>query len=235
MQTSSVLIIVPAYNESATLANTIRHLQEITKDKMDILIVNDGSKDNTGEIAESLGVSVVHMPYNMGIGSAMQTGYLYAAENHYDVAIQFDADGQHPAHQIEHLLSYIESGQADFVIGSRFREKTDYRGSVMRRIGIYYFSGLLRLLTGKQFTDPTSGFRAANTAVIQEFAKEYPYDYPEPEVLISLQRKGYRLMETSVNMRERQGGVSSIHAFKSFHYMVKVTLAILMHTFAKGE
>jgi glycosyltransferase involved in cell wall biosynthesis len=234
----NVLIIVPAYNEEDAIQGTLNILLiEKARRKnimLDICVVNDGSSDATASIVrERRGVLLLDLPINLGIGGAMQTGYKYAWENHYDVAVQFDADGQHNIDDLDVIIDPIIDGDLDMVVGSRFVKKTDYKGSISRRTGIYYFTMLLFFLTKQKFTDPTSGFRAIGRKVLKEFAHYYPKDYPEPEVLIYLQKRGYKIEEKSVNMRERQGGVSSITPFKSVYYMLKVTLSIFMQKIIK--
>ena len=168
------------------------------------------------------------LPINLGIGGAVQTGYKYAWENGYDMAVQVDGDGQHDPEFLELMAEYLESHQVDMVIGSRFIEKQGFQSSGMRRVGIRFFSGLIRLMTGKTITDPTSGLRMAGRNVIELFSKDYPRDYPEPESVVAILRKGLKVAEVPVIMREREGGVSSISMKKSVYYMVKVTLAILI-------
>jgi glycosyltransferase involved in cell wall biosynthesis len=235
---AKVLVIVPAYNEEdairGTLSNLLNERNQQSRYKLDICVVNDGSRDRTAEIVSELeGIILLDLPFNLGIGGAMQTGYKYAWEEGYDVALQFDADGQHNIDDLSIVIDPILSGQLDMVVGSRFLLKTDYKGTLSRRIGIYYFTLLLKMLTNESFTDPTSGFRAIGKKALGEFASYYPKDYPEPEVLIFLQRKGYKIEERSVNMMERQGGVSSITPFKSIYYMFKVTLSIFMQKIIK--
>ena len=168
------------------------------------------------------------LPINLGIGGAVQTGYKYAWENGYDMAVQVDGDGQHDPEFLELMAEYLETHQVDMVIGSRFIEKQGFQSSGMRRGGIRFFSGLIRLMTGKTITDPTSGLRMAGRNVIELFSKDYPRDYPEPESVVAILRKGLKVAEVPVIMREREGGVSSISMKKSVYYMVKVTLAILI-------
>ena len=168
------------------------------------------------------------LPINLGIGGAVQTGYKYAWENGYDMAVQVDGDGQHDPEFLELMAEYLETHQVDMVIGSRFIEKQGFQSSGMRRVGIRFFSGLIRLMTGKTITDPTSGLRMAGRNVIELFSKDYPRDYPEPESVVAILRKGLKVAEVPVIMREREGGVSSISMKKSVYYMVKVTLAILI-------
>jgi glycosyltransferase involved in cell wall biosynthesis len=233
-----ILVIVPAYNEEEAMRGTLDNLvKEKYRKKeicLDICVVNDGSTDRTTEIvSEFKDVILLDLPFNLGIGGAMQTGYKYAWENQYDVALQFDADGQHNIDDLPIIINPILNGELDMVVGSRFLIKTDYKGAFLRRVGIYYFTILLYLLTKQKFTDPTSGFRAIGKNALKEFAEYYPKDYPEPEVLIYLQKKGYKIAEKSVHMLERQGGTSSITPFKSLYYMCKVTLSICMQKIIK--
>lgn len=236
-----ILIIVPAYNEEEVIQGTLKKLlrskQQNTDFTIDICVVNDGSSDHTAKLVTEMNqVILLNLPYNLGIGGAMQTGYKYAYENNYDIAVQFDADGQHNPEDLDTIIQPLlntPANHCDMIVGSRFVEKTDYKGAIARRIGIYYFSKLLYVLTKERYTDPTSGFRAINKRIIKEFAQHYPKDYPEPEVLIYLFRRGYQIEERSVNMTSRQGGVSSITPIKSIYYMLKVTLSILMQKLIK--
>ncbi|MED4653812.1 glycosyltransferase family 2 protein [Bacillus pseudomycoides] len=230
------LIIIPAYNEEEAIGDTLTRLLELKQHftQLDICVINDGSRDRTSEIVKEFPVNIVNLPYNLGIGSAVQTGYKYADINGYDIAIQFDADGQHNPEDLYKIIQPIAENKCDMVLGSRFTEKTAYKGSLSRRIGIFYFTALLKLLTRQTFMDPTSGYRAINRKVIEIFSYNYPKDYPEPEVLIHLKKKGLRVNEISVNMQERQGGQSSITPLKSAYYMIKVSLAILMQKIVKG-
>lgn len=224
-----VLVIIPAYNEEGSVRKVIeevrRHLPH-----GEILVVNDGSTDSTGDIAEKEGVFVLEHPYNMGIGATMQTGFLFASRNGYDLAIQVDGDGQHDPGYIKELISPILEGKVHLVIGSRYLEKKGFKSTFLRRVGIRFFSILFRILTGEKVTDPTSGFRALNQKVIHFFSKEYPPDYPEAESLVLLRKKGFTFKEIPVVMRERQGGVSSINLLRSVYYMVKVTLSMVIGT-----
>lgn len=221
------LIIIPAYNEEANIVKTV---ESIERDAVgfDYIVINDCSTDRTKEICEEHGFHYVDLPINLGIGGAVQTGYKYAWENGYDMAVQVDGDGQHDPEFLELMAEYLETHQVDMVIGSRFIEKQGFQSSGMRRVGIRFFSGLIRLMTGKTITDPTSGLRMAGRNVIELFSKDYPRDYPEPESVVAILRKGLKVTEVPVIMREREGGVSSISMKKSVYYMVKVTLAILI-------
>lgn len=223
--------MIPAFNEQDAIASTIRNLRDAIPD-IDILVINDGSTDETSLVARATqNAIVIDLPCNLGIGGAVQTGFMYAAQHGYDIAIQFDADGQHIAEEIGTLLEPIDLGHADVVIGSRFLETRSFRSSVIRRMGIFIFYVVNSVLIKQAITDNTSGFRAYNRRAISFLAKHYPMDYPEPEAVILLGRNGFRLKEVAVRMQERQGGVSSITAYRSIYYMVKVLLAILITYF----
>ena len=221
------LVIIPAYNESGNIVNTIRDIKE-NAPEFDYIVINDCSKDNTEEVCRQNGINYVSLPVNLGIGGAVQTGYLYAYKMGYDVAVQFDGDGQHSARYLEQMASMLENGEADMVIGSRFIAKEGFQSSFMRRMGIRYFTNLIRFLTGKKITDPTSGMRMINRKLISVFAFEYPKDYPEPESIVTILTDKYVAKEIPVLMNERTEGVSSISPKKSIYYMIKVTIAILI-------
>lgn len=228
------LIIIPAYNESECIEATVRDIMENAPD-FDYVIINDCSTDETKEICEENGFNIVNLPINLGIGGAVQTGYMYALEYDYDVAVQVDGDGQHDPQFLREMADYLEHHEADMVIGSRFIEKEGFQSSWIRRIGIVYFTGLIKLCTGKTITDPTSGLRMAGRRVIRLFADCYPKDYPEPESTVMALNHDCKVEEIPVVMRERQGGVSSITLKRSVYYMVKVTLAILMEALRGGK
>lgn len=219
------LIIIPAYNEEGSIAGVIQDIHRHAPEA-DVIVVNAGSTDRTAELAAAAGAKVLTLPYNVGIGGGMQTGYLYAQRMGYDIAVQMDADGQHPAEELPKLIA--KAREADLVIGSRYVETTSYRSSRMRRAGMVFFSGLVSLVTGQRFTDTTSGFRAAGRKVIELYASYYPIDYPEVESIVYLKRKGCRITEVATEMHHRKAGKSSITPWKSVYYMVKVTLAVLM-------
>ena len=221
------LIIIPAYNEGENLKNTIKNIQTYAP-SFDYVIVNDCSKDNTRELCKTEKFHVINLPVNLGIGGAVQTGYQYAMENDYDLAVQVDGDGQHDARFLNTMADYLLENKVTMVIGSRFIEKKGFQSSGIRRLGIRFFTGLIRCLTGKKITDPTSGLRMADSEIIKMFAQNYPKDYPEPETVVSVIRKGKRVEELPVEMHERQGGVSSISPKKSIYYMIKVSLAIII-------
>lgn len=221
-----VLVVIPAYNEEASIIQTVSRLQVYSQ--YDYLVVNDGSTDRTEELLVENGVRHVRLAVNLGIGGAVQTGYRYAVRHGYDYAVQLDADGQHDPADLDMLLQTAERDGADMVIGSRFVRETGYQGSPMRRLGIYYFSLLIRLLTGLEITDPTSGYRVVSRRAMERFALRYPGDYPEVEVLVDLARCGFKVIESSVRMKARQGGVSSITPRRSMYYMMKVTVFSLL-------
>lgn len=223
-----ILVIIPAYNEAENIVNTVNTLTT-TCPFADYVIINDCSRDNTAEICKEHGFNFISLPINLGIGGGMQTGYKYAVENGYDIAIQFDGDGQHNAEYIKDLIKPIEEGEADLVIGSRFINKEGFQTSFMRRFGINVLGGVLRLCGKVKITDATSGFRAASKPVIEFFSNYYAQDYPEPESIIASSVSGFRIKEVPVIMNERTAGVSSINTFKSMYYMIKVTLAILIY------
>ena len=220
------LIIIPAYNESSNIEGTVAAIKKDAPD-FDYVIINDCSTDNTLEICQKNHFNVVSLPINLGIGGAVQTGYLYAKKHGYDLAVQVDGDGQHNPAFLSKMADELIESDVNMVIGSRFLEKEGFQSSFMRRLGIRYFMGFIHLLTGKKITDATSGLRMIDRNIIELFASDYPDDYPEPETIVSLLNKGYSVKEIPVVMNERQGGVSSISATKSVYYMIKVTLAIL--------
>jgi len=228
------LIIIPAYNEEESLPGVIRDLRE-NMPSADVLVVNDGSRDTTAQIARKLGVAVLDLPFNLGIGGAMQTGFLYAERNDYDIAVQFDGDGQHLAGEIKKLIEPLATGKADIVIGSRFLAPGGYKAPVFRKLGIGIFSFVLTRVLGITVTDSTSGFRAANRQVIKFFSCTYPDDYPEVESLVLLYKVNMRLTEVAVTMRERTGGRSSITPIRSVYYMTKVLMAIFIDLAKKAR
>jgi glycosyltransferase involved in cell wall biosynthesis len=223
-----ILVIIPCYNEAASLPAVIKDLNEIrNRYECSVLVVNDCSKDSTADIARKLPVILLDLPVNLGIGGAMQSGYLYAQRHGFDMAIQLDGDGQHLPSEIPKLVDQQLSTGANLVIGSRFLGLRSFRSSFLRRTGIYYFHLLNKLLIGKSVYDCTSGFRLMDKEAIALAAALYPDEYPEPESLILFSRYGMKIEEIPVIMRERQGGQSSIGSFSSFYYMVKVSIAMI--------
>ena len=225
-----VLIVIPCYNEEASLPSILKELQQtVLPDnyQLDVLVVNDCSKDSTSAVAKNEKAIVIDLPVNLGIGGAVQTGILYARNNGYDIAIQLDGDGQHPPKELSKLVSFhLESG-ANIVIGSRFLEKEGFQSSFARRLGIKYFHWVNRLMTGLHIYDSTSGFRLFDKAAIKIAAVNYPDEYPEPESLVVFSKAGLKIAEVPVIMNARQGGQSSIRQFGSLYYCIKVSLAML--------
>jgi glycosyltransferase involved in cell wall biosynthesis len=224
-----ILIIIPAYNEENNIRQVVQSLYDFNP-HYHCLVINDGSKDNTQQEAEANGLAtVIQLPANLGIGGAVQTGFKYALYKNYDIAVQFDGDGQHLASEIPKLLEPLQNNIYDICIGSRFVKKTlGFQSTFARRIGIKIFAIMSRLLIKQTITDSTSGFRAYNKACIAFLAANYPTDYPEPETVILLGKNDFKLGEVSTEMAARQGGESSISGLKSIYYMMKVILAMLM-------
>jgi len=228
-----VLVIIPAYNEAESIGNVLEALRSRTPE-YSVVVVDDGSTDNTAAVArQHEGVDLVRLPYSLGIGGAMQTGYKYAVRHAYDVAVQCDADGQHPVAQLRSLVERLAQGDADLVIGSRYVADTAYLPSFTRRVGKSILSRLVDVVVGEGITDTTSGFRAASRRAFSLFARRYPDDYPEAEALVILHKSGLRPVEMPVEMSPRQGGKTSISPKHAVYYMIKVGLAIFVDVFRK--
>lgn len=227
MSEKKPLIIIPAYKEAENIERVVDNIIE-NFPQYDYVIVNDGSKDKTREICQKRGYNFLDLPINLGIGGAVQTGYKYAERNGYQIAIQIDGDGQHDVAQLAKVIEPLQSGEADIAIGSRFLKKEGFQSSSVRRFGIRFLSGLIWICTGKKIFDVTSGYRAVNQRFIEIYAENYPSDYPEPEAIVAAVMHRGRIKEVPVVMQERQGGTSSIHAWKSVYYMIKVSLAVLV-------
>jgi glycosyltransferase involved in cell wall biosynthesis len=224
---SNILIIIPAYNEEKNISGVIDGIHKETP-FADILVINDGSSDYTLAILKEKNIPYINLPYNMGIGTAVQTGYKYATNKGYEIAVQVDADGQHDVRYIKDLVEPILAGKAQVVIGSRYMSRGGFQSTFWRRIGSRYLSWLIGLTTGQKISDPTSGFRAVSKKVIALFAQRYPPDYPEPEALVMLARKRFITREIPVEMKERALGKSSINPLSAIYYMIKVSLAIMI-------
>ncbi len=225
---SSYLAVVPAYNESATIADVVRSLRRHAPE-FDTLVIDDGSTDNTDALASRAGARVVKLPFNLGIGGAVQTGFVYAREHGYDFLAQVDADGQHDPAELPRLIAVMEEAGVDMVCGSRFlTDDHRYPAPISRRTGIHIFAFLLSRIVGMRVSDPTSGFRLYNRRAIELFARDYPHDYPEVEAVLMLHHHRLRMLEIPVKMFSRGGGVSSISTGKSAYYMVKVLLALFV-------
>ena len=226
------LIIIPAFNEESNIEKTVTAIKENAQG-FDYVVINDCSGDNTRKICEKKGYNIVNLPINLGIGGAVQTGYKYALEHGYDVAVQVDGDGQHNPEFLSTMAQHLMDNELDMVIGSRFIEKEGFQSSKLRRMGIIFFSKLIKLLTGTLITDPTSGLRMIGRNAMALFAIDYPRDYPEPESVVAVIQRGMKVEEIPVVMKEREGGISSISLKKSVYYMIKVTLAILIERIRK--
>jgi glycosyltransferase involved in cell wall biosynthesis len=222
-----LVAVVPAWNEEGAIGRVVDEIK--THAAATVVVVDDASSDATADIAEAHGAIVLRLPFNVGIGGAVQTGFRYARDEGYDVAVRLDGDGQHDASELGALLAPIEAGVADLVIGSRFVDPGgSYRAPLARRLGIRVFARLVSMLGGHTVTDTTSGFVALNRVGIDLFASEYPHDYPEVEATLVALRSGLRLTQVQVEMRERQAGTSSITFVRSLYYIVKVMLALLV-------
>lgn len=224
-----ILAIVPALNEVDNIGCVVQNLKN-TAPWLDVLVIDDGSTDQTAEVARAHGAKVISLPVNLGIGGAVQTGFLYAVKNRYDVALQVDGDGQHRAEEIKKLIDPVLTGEADVTIGSRFLVKTSYKSAWPRRFGIYFLSKTLQSVVRKRYTDPTSGFRAYNQKALRVVSMHYSTDYPEPDSIVTLVKNRLRVIEISVEMDARMCGKSSITPFKSGYYMFKVSLAIILNS-----
>lgn len=228
-----VLVIIPAYNEAENIVHVVKHMTEVAP-QYDYLVINDGSTDNTPDLCRRENFHYLDLPINMGIGGAVQAGYIYARKYDYDIAVQMDGDGQHDIAYLDRLLEPIVNGESDIAIGSRFLEKEGFQSSATRRLGINILSGLIWMVTGKRVMDVTSGYRAVNRKFIEIYSKDFPMDYSEPEAIVSAVMHRGRIKEIPVQMRAREGGVSSITFKKSIYYMIKVTLAILICRMSYG-
>jgi glycosyltransferase involved in cell wall biosynthesis len=222
-----LIVIIPAFNEEASLARVVGNVRRAAPGA-DVLVINDGSDDRTAAVARGAGALVITHPFNLGIGAAMQTGFLFAEENGYDYAVQVDGDGQHDPREIADILRPVLAAEADVVAGSRYIEDRGYITPALRRFGIMLLGTAISAITQRRVTDPTSGFRASNRKAICFCARHYPSDYPEPESVVLFWQARLRMIETPVTMNPRFGGQSSITPFRSFYYMVKVFLAILV-------
>jgi len=227
------IAIVPARNEAGAITGVIDELRAFDPG-LDVVVVDDGSTDLTADVAAARGAAVVRLPFNLGIGGAVQTGFKYALEHGYEIAVRLDGDGQHDPQELPKLLGPLAAGEADIVVGSRFADgSSTYRPPFARRAGIIWFARLVSLLTRQRVTDTTSGFQAVNRLGIRLFAADYPHDYPEVEATVMVFKHRLRLKEVPVRMREREHGTSHITVLRSLYYAVKVTLALLVGVFRR--
>ena len=230
-----IVAIIPAYNEEEAIGSVVSDVKKYLPE-VDVVVINDGSADLTAERAKERGAFVLDLPYNLGIGGAVQTGYRFAEEMGYDIAIRFDGDGQHDPKEAHKLLDPIKDGQADVVIGSRYMETGNgYKSSFIRFMGIKLFGAITSWITHRKISDVTSGFQAVNRRVIEFYSHDYPSDYPEIETIPLLHRAGLRAVEVPVSMKERQAGHTSITPIRSIYYVVKVLLSLLMGLMRKTQ
>lgn len=233
MRRKKILLIIPAYNEEDNILKTYNNIIIYNKENntnYDVIVINDCSTDSTKEICYQNNIPIISLVHNLGIGGAVQTGYKYASDHNYDIAVQFDGDGQHDVSYIKNIVDPIIDDGYEFVVGSRFikDDESDFKSSAARRLGISLISGAIKFVTGKKIHDVTSGFRAASKEVILDFAKSYPVDYPEPITNTELLKKNYKVLEVPVSMNEREGGISSINSWKSVYFMINVLLSVLV-------
>ena len=226
------IVIVPAYNEQENIRNTLTDLAEHFS-SADVLVINDCSQDGTLSVLREMDALYLSLPVNLGIGGGVQAGYIYARDHGYDIAVQFDGDGQHRAEYLDALTAPLRRDEADIVIGSRFVKHEGFQSTGARRAGIGILSGMIRLLCGVKVLDVTSGMRAVNRHYIEKYAENYAQDYPEPEALLYAGIRKARILEVPVRMKERAGGKSSINAIHSVYYMIKVSLALVIGRFMK--
>lgn len=231
MRLVNCLIIIPAYNEEDNIVQTVHDIEKYYPE-MDYIVINDCSKDRTEKILKENRICYLSLSCNLGIGGGVQTGYRYAFDNGYDIAIQFDGDGQHQACYLNDLIRPIEDGKADIVIGSRFLEKEGFQSTGLRRFGIRFLSRVIYLLCRVHVSDVTSGMRAVNRRFIETYSKSYAQDYPEPEAIVAASKLGAVIAEVPVRMKEREKGKSSISPLRSVYYMIKVTLALVLARFS---
>jgi glycosyltransferase involved in cell wall biosynthesis len=228
------IAVVPAFNEQQNVGRVIEEIREFDPG-LDIVVVDDGSVDATATVAREHGAIVLRLPFNLGIGGAVQTGFRYAFEHGYELAVRVDGDGQHDASQLDRVVAPVLAGEADIAVGSRFVAQGEgYRSSRSRRIGIRLLALVVSRIVGRRVTDTTSGFQALNEKGIALFARDYPHDYPEVEATVMVSRHRLRSVEVPVSMRERSSGRSSITALRSVYYMIKVLLAIFVGLFRRN-
>jgi glycosyltransferase involved in cell wall biosynthesis len=227
------IAIVPAMNEEQNIGRVVDELRAFDRG-LEVVVVSDGSTDRTVEVAAARGAHVIRLPFNLGIGGAVQTGFRYAWEHGYEVAVRVDGDGQHDPSQLDRVLAPVLAGDADIVVGSRFAGGVGYRSSATRRIGIRILAWVVSAIARQRLTDTTSGFQALNRRAIALFAADYPHDYPEVEGMVMVIKHRLRLAEVGVTMREREHGRSSIGAAASVYYMAKVLLALFVGLFRRN-
>lgn len=233
-----ILLIIPAYNEQYNILKVINSITTFAKQRdkytLDYIVINDGSTDSTQAVCESNDIKCINLINNLGIGGAVQTGYIFAKINEYDIAVQFDGDGQHDIKSLDQVIEPIINKEVDFTIGSRFiSDEGEFKSTFLRRVGIKYLSFIIKICSNVRVKDCTSGYRAGNKLVIDYLASNYPIDFPEPESIISLSKANFKIKEVTANMFSRESGTSSISSWKSVYYMIKVSIAIFCASFQK--
>lgn len=233
MSKNKIILVIPAYNEEDSILKTYKSVEKYNikaKEKLDVIVINDGSKDKTKEVLEKNNIPHINLINNLGIGGAVQTGYKYALENSYDIAIQFDGDGQHDVNYVKDIVKPIEDNEVNMVIGSRFvkKDKEGFKSSKARRIGISIISFVIKVKTKKKIYDVTSGFRAIDKNLMELFKNYYPVEYPEPISTVNALKNNYKVSEVPVVMKEREQGKSSISSWKNVYYMINVILSIIL-------
>lgn len=233
MEKKKIILVIPAYNEEESILDTYKMVEDYNKknkSNLDVIVINDGSKDNTKSVLEENNIPHINLICNLGIGGAVQTGYKYALNNGYDIAIQFDGDGQHDVNYVDDIIKPIINNEANMVIGSRFvkKSKEGFKSSAARRFGIKIISFFIKIKTRKKIYDVTSGFRAIDREVLELFTNYYPSEYPEPISSVNVLKNGFKISEVPVVMKEREKGKSSISSWKNVYYMINVILSIVL-------
>jgi glycosyltransferase involved in cell wall biosynthesis len=226
------IAIVPAFDEERNIGRVLDELRALDPG-LDVVVVSDGSTDRTADVASARGARVIRLPFNLGIGGAVQTGFRYAWEEGYELAVRLDGDGQHDPGELRALVAPVAAGEADLAVGSRFVAGGGYRSSAARRIGIRILARVVSLIARQRLTDTTSGFQACNRRAIAVYAADLPHDYPEVEGMVMAIKHRIRLVEVPVRMREREHGQSSITALASIYYMIKILLALFVDLFRR--
>ena len=232
LATMKRIAIVPAYNEERNVGRVLDELRALDPG-LDVVVVSDGSTDRTAEVATARNAHVIRLPFNLGIGGAVQTGFRYAWEEGYELAVRLDGDGQHDPAELPRLVAPVVAGEADLAVGSRFVSGAGYRSSAARRVGIRLLARVVSLIARQRLTDTTSGFQACNRRAIAVYAADLPHDYPEVEGMVMAIKHRIRLVEVPVTMREREHGHSSIGALASIYYMIKILLALFVDLFRR--
>ncbi len=235
-----VILVIPAYNEEDNILKTYNSILEYNKiynTDFDVIVINDGSSDHTEDVLNKNSIPHITLIHNLGIGGAVQTGYKYAYQNSYDIAIQFDGDGQHDINYACKIIEPLLNGKSNMSIGSRFLDhsSSEFKSTKARQIGIKLISTFIKFFTGKKLYDVTSGFRAIDESLIEKFSKDYPLEYPEPISTTAILKEGYIVSEVPVSMNERIGGVSSIRSWKNIYYMLNVLMSIMIIGFRRKK